>query len=141
MLHQIHENSMSMPCPSNAPSMRETRHLGESPTPAVPKKKGTAKEKVGSESGKLVLSKKAASIVTYVMKWKKKGIETNPLFVCSPYDAYGPYFKGFESKWSPNFTAVENLVFCKTYAAVSEDPTVGIDQMAVTFCGGIWTTM
>ncbi len=35
----------------------------------------------------------------------------------------------------PNFTAVEDLVLCKAYGAVSEDPTVGTDKTAETFGG------
>ena len=37
----------------------------------------------------------------------------------------------------PDFTAVEDLVLCKAYAAVSEDPNVGTDQTAETFWGKV----
>ena len=53
-----------------------------------------------------------------------------PLFVDPPDDAYTPYFKEFEGKRAPNFTAVEDHVLCKAYAAVSEDPAAGTDQTA-----------
>ncbi len=37
-----------------------------------------------------------------------------------------------------NFTAVEDLVLCKAYAAMSEDPTVGTDQTANIFKGEVF---
>ena len=44
----------------------------------------------------------------------------------------------FEGKRAPNFTTVEDLVLCPSYAAVSEDPTVGTDQTAETFWGKVF---
>jgi hypothetical protein len=73
-----------------------------------------------------------------VTKRKKKNSDANPLFVDPPDDAYAPYFKEFEGKRAPNFTTVEDLVLCKSYAAVSEDPTVGTDQTAETFWGKVF---
>jgi hypothetical protein len=73
-----------------------------------------------------------------VTKRRKKNSDANPLFVDPPDDAYAPYFKEFEGKRAPNFTTVEDLVLCKSYAAVSEDPTVGTDQTAETFWGKVF---
>ncbi len=56
-----------------------------------------------------------------------------PFFVDPPDDVFAPYFEEFQSKRAPNFTAVEDLILCKAYAAVSEDPTIGTDQTVETF--------
>ena len=100
-------------------------------------RKGAPKTKGASAAGARKCTKKAASIATPVTKWIKKYSETNPLFLDTPDDAYVPYFKEFEGKRAPNFTAVEDPVLCKSYAAMSEDPTVGIDQTAETFWGEV----
>ncbi len=57
-----------------------------------------------------------------------------------PDDAYVPYFDKFQTKLAPNFTSVEDLILCKLYAAVSEDPTVGTDQTVETFWWKIFET-
>ena len=72
-------------------------------------------------------------MTTPVTKLRKKNTGTDPEFVDPPDYANAPYFKGFEGKRAPNFTVVEDLVLCKTYAAVSEDPTAGMGQTAETF--------
>ena len=71
-------------------------------------------------------------------KRRKKNSDADPLYVDPPDDAYAPYFKEFEGKMAPNFTAVEDLVLCKSYAAVSKDPTVGTNQTAETFGGKVF---
>ena len=98
-------------------------------------RKGAPKAKGVSAAGACKSTKKAASIPTPITKWRKKNSETNPLVIDPPDDAYTPYFKEFEGKRAPNFTTVEDLVLCKSYAAVSGDPTVGINQTAETFWG------
>ena len=98
-------------------------------------RKGAPKAKGASAAGAHKSMKKTASITTPVAKRRKKNSETNPLFVDPPDDAYTPYFKEFEGKRAPNFTAVEDLVLCKSYTSVSKDPTVGTDQTAETFWG------
>ena len=102
---------------------------GESQRKGAPKAKGV------SAVGACKSTKKAALITTPMTNGRKKNSETNPLFVDPPDDAYAPYFKEFEGKRAPNFTAVEDLVLCKSYAIVSKDPTVGTNQTAATFWG------
>ena len=80
-------------------------------------------------------TKTNTAMMTPVMKHRKKNAGTDPLFINPPDDEYTPYFKEFEGMRAPIFTAVEDLVLCKAYAAVSEDPTVGTDQTAETFWG------
>ncbi len=75
-----------------------------------------------------------------ITKRRKKGMEVHPLWNDPPDDAYAPYFEEFQSKRAPNFTPVEDLILCKAYAAVSEDPTVGTDQTVETFWGKIFET-
>ena len=82
--------------------------------------------------------KKTASIVMPVMKQRKKNTETDPLFVDPPDNAYSLYFKEFESKRAPNFTAVEDLVLCKAYTAGSENRNVGINQTAEILWGNVF---
>ena len=98
-------------------------------------RKGAPKAKGASAAGARKSTKKAASIVMPVTKRRKKNSDTDPLFIDPPDDAYAPYFKEFEGKRAPNFTAVEDMVLCKSYAAVSKNPTVGTDQTAETFWG------
>ena len=105
---------------------------GESQRKVAPKAKGASA--VGTRKS----TKKAGSIATPVTKRRKKNSDADPLFVDPPDDAYAPYFKEFEGKRAPNFTTVEDLVLCKSYAAVSEDPTVGTDQTAETFWGKVF---
>ncbi len=105
---------------------------GESQRKVAPKAKGASA--VGTRKS----TKKAGSITTPVTKRRKKNSDADPLFVDPPDDAYAPYFKEFEGKRAPNFTTVEDLVLCKSYAAVSEDPTVGTDQTAETFWGKVF---
>ena len=102
---------------------------GESQRKGAPKAKGV------SAAGARESTKKATSIATPMTKRRKKNSDTNPLFVDPPDDRYAPYFKEFEGKRAPNFTAVKDLVLCKSYAAVSKDPTVGTNQTAETFWG------
>ena len=52
------------------------------------------------------------------LKRRKKGNDSDPLWIDPPDDAYAPYFEEFQSKRAPNFTAVEDLILCKAYAAV-----------------------
>ena len=101
-------------------------------------RKGAPKAKGASAAGARKSTKKAGSIATPVTKRRKKNSDADPLFVDPPDDAYAPYFKEFEGKRAPNFTTVEDLVLCKSYAAVSEDPTVGTDQTAETFWGKVF---
>jgi len=75
-----------------------------------------------------------------ITKRRKKGMEVHPLWNDPPDDAYAPFFQEFQSKRAPNFTPVEDLILCKSYAAVSEDPTVGTDQTVETFWGKIFET-
>ena len=98
-------------------------------------RKGEPKAKGVSAAGACKSTKKAGLIATLVTKRRKKNSDANLLFVDPPDDAYAPYFKEFEGKRAPNFTAVEDLVLCKSYAVVSKDPTVGTDQTAETFWG------
>ena len=100
-------------------------------------RKGAPKAKGESALGTRKSTEKAGSIATPVTKRRKKNSDADPLFVDPPDDAYAPYFKEFEGKRAPNFTTVEDLVLCKSYAAVSEDPTVGTDQTAETFWGKV----
>ncbi len=65
-------------------------------------------------------------------------MDTNPPWVTPPDNAYAPFFEEFQSNQAPNFTAVEDLIFCKENAKVSEDPIVGIDQSVKTFWGKIF---
>ncbi len=79
-------------------------------------------------------AKKTNSVMTIlVMKHRMKNSGIDPQFFDPLDDAYNPYFKKFEGKRAPNCTAVEDLALCKAYAAVSEVPTVGMDQMVETF--------
>ena len=101
-------------------------------------KKDAAKAKGSSAVGArtaMKTSKNTPAMMTPVMKHRKKNARTDPLFVEPHDDAYTSYFKELEVKRAPNFTAVEDLVLCKAYKAVSEDPTVGTDQTAETFWG------
>ena len=98
-------------------------------------RKGAPKAKGASAAGTRKSTKKAGSITTPITKRRKKNSDADPLFVDPPDDTYAPYFKEFEGKRTPNFTAVKDLVLCKSYAAVSEDPTVGTDHTAETFWG------
>ena len=98
-------------------------------------RKGAPKAKGASAAGARKSTKNTASIVTPLTKRRKKNSETNPLFVDPPDDAYAPYFKECGGKRAPNFTAQEDLVLCKSYAAISKDPTVGTNQTAKTFWG------
>ncbi len=52
-----------------------------------------------------------------------------------PDKADALFFEEFQSKQAPNFTAVEDLILCKLYAAVSEDPIVGMYQAVNKFWG------
>ncbi len=63
-----------------------------------------------------------------ITKRRKKGMDANSLWVAPQ----------FQSKQASNFTAVEDLVFCKAYAAVLEDSTVGTDQNEENFLGKIF---
>ncbi len=101
-------------------------------------RKGAPKAKGASAAGAHKSTKKATLITTPMTKRRKKNSDANPLFVDPPDDAYAPYFKEFDGKMAPNFTTVEDLVLCKSYAAVSEDPTVGTDQTAETFWGKVF---
>ncbi len=67
-------------------------------------------------------------------------MDVHPLWNNPPDDVYAPYFEEFQSKRSPNFTTVEDLILFKSYAAISEDPTVGTDQTVGTFWGKIFET-
>ena len=98
-------------------------------------RKGAPKAKGVSAAGACKSTKKATLIATPMTKRRKKNSDANPLFVDPHDDAYAPYFKEFEGKRAPNFTAVEDLVLCKSYAAVSKDHTVGTNQTAETFWG------
>ena len=118
---------------------------GNSQRKGAPKAKGASAagarkytKKAASNTTPVTSTKKATSITTPVTKRKQKNSDANPLFVDPPDDAYAPYFKEFEGKRAPNFTTVEDLVLCKSYAAVSEDPTVGTDQTAETFWGKVF---
>ncbi len=93
-------------------------------------KKDAAKANGASAVGVHKQTKTNAAIATSVMKCKKKNAGSDPLFVDPPDDAFASYFEEFEGKRASNFTAVEDLVLCKAYTAVSEDPTVGTDQTA-----------
>ena len=55
-------------------------------------------------------------------KEDEQNTETHPLFVDppDPDNAYRPYFEEFKGKRASNITAVENLVLCKGYVAVSK---------------------
>ncbi len=79
--------------------------------------------------------KNTAAMMTSVMRHRKKNDGIDPLFVDPCDEAYAPYFKEFDGQRAPNFTAVEDLVFYKACAAVSEDTTVGTNQTAETFWG------
>ncbi len=81
-----------------------------------------------------------STVAVAITKRKKKGEDADPLYVDPPDDVSAPYFEEFASKWAPNFTAVEDLVLCKAYTAVSEDPTVGMDQTVETIWGKIFTS-
>ena len=109
--------------------------LGKKGASGELQRKGAPKTKGASAAGACKSTKKTASIATPVTKRRKKNSESNPLFVDPPDDAYAPYLKEFKGKRAPNFTAVEDLVLCKSYAAMSEDPTVGTTQTAETFWG------
>ena len=118
---------------------------GNSQRKGAPKAKGASAagarkytKKAASNTTPVTSTKNATSITTPVTKRRKKNSDANPLFVDPPDDAYAPYFKEFEGKRAPNFTTVEDLVLCKSYAAVSEDPTVGTDQTAETFWGELF---
>ncbi len=50
-------------------------------------------------------------------------MDANPLWVAPPDDAYTPCFEEFQSKWAANVTGVEDIILCKTYAAILEDHT------------------
>ena len=94
-------------------------------------------------SSKQSTPKKRASkstVAVVITKRKKKGEYSDPLYVDPPDDVFAPYFEEFQSKRAPNFTAVEDLILCKAYAAVSEDPTIGTDQTVETFWGKIFTS-
>ena len=101
-------------------------------------KKDSAKANRASAVGACKQTKTNTAIVTSMTKCKKKNAGSDPFFVDPPDDTYAPYFKEFEGERAPNFTAVEDLVLCKAYAAVSDDPTVGTDQTAETFWGNIF---
>ncbi len=85
-------------------------------------------------------SKMVALAATSVTMRKKRGEDVDPLFLDPPSDAYAPNFKEFKSKRAPNFTTVKDITLCKTYAAVSEVPTVGTDQNTETFWYKIFTS-
>ena len=84
-------------------------------------KKNAANANGASAVGACKESKTNTAIATPITKRKKKTAGSDHLFVDPPDDAYAPYFKEFEGKRAPNFTAVEDLVLCKTYAAESEN--------------------
>ena len=91
-----------------------------------------------SAAGARKSTKKSVAIPTPTTKRRKKNSDADPLFVDPPDDAYAPYFVEFDGKRAPNFTNVEDLVLCRAYGAVSEDPTVGTDQTAETFWGKVF---
>ncbi len=101
-------------------------------------KEDAAKAHGASAVGACKQTKTKAAIVTPTTKRKKKNAGSDPLFVDPPDDADAPQFKEFRGKRAPNFNAVEDLVLCKAYAAVSEDPTVGTDETAETFLGNVF---
>ncbi len=95
---------------------------GHKKTTGKVQKKDAAKANDASVVGAYKQPKTNAAIVTPMTKHKKKNAWSDPLFVDPPDDAYTPYFKEFEGKRAPYyFTAVEDLVLCKTYAAESEN--------------------
>jgi len=69
---------------------------------------------------------------------QKRGEDVDPLFVDPTDDAYAPYFQDFNSKRAPDFTAVKDITLCEAYAAVSKEPTVGMDQTTETFWSKIF---
>ncbi len=71
-------------------------------------------------------------------KRRKKGMDVHPLWVNIPNNAYAPHFEEFQTKWASNFTSVEDLILCKLYAVVSEDPTVVTYQTVKIFWGKIF---
>ncbi len=114
--------------------MAHSKHDSEQKkTMGKAQKKDAAKTNGASAVGACKQTKTNAAMVTPMTKPKKKNTGSGPLFVDPPDDAYAPYFKEFEGKRAPNFTAVEDLVLCRAYTAVSKDPTVGTDQSAETF--------
>ncbi len=46
-------------------------------------------------------------------------------FYNPPNQIYTPYFEEFQNKWTATFTAVDDLLFCEAYAAVSKSQSVG----------------
>ncbi len=72
-----------------------------------------------------------------ITKGRKKGMDVHPLWNDSPDNVYAPYFEEFQCKRAPNFPTVEDLILCKSYTAVSEDHTVGMDQTVETFWGKV----
>ena len=128
-----------MACSNRADDSRKKADSGNS------QRKGASKTRAVSASaartsaaGARKSTKKSIAIPTPTTKRRKKNSDADPLFVDPPNDAYAPYFVEFEGKRAPNFTAMEDLVFCKSYAAVSKDPTVGTDQTAETIWGKIF---
>ena len=123
----------------NKKSLKYSNNLGNKKTlcktPLSMKKKDASKAKDASAAGACKAMKKVALIALPGTKQRKKNTETDLLFVNPPDDTYAPYFNEFEGKRAPNFTAVEDLVLFKGYAAVSEDHTVGTDQTAESFWG------
>ena len=71
-------------------------------------RKGEPKAKGVSAAGACKSTKKAVSITTPVTKRRTKNSDANPLFIDPPDDACTPYFKDFEGKRAPNFTATAN---------------------------------
>ena len=111
------------------------RDSGQKKTTGKAQKNDAAKTNGASAIGACKQTKTNTAIVTPVTKHKKKNAGSDPLFVDPPDYAYAPYFNKFEGKRAPNFTAVEDRVLCKAYAAVSKDPIVGTDQTAESFWG------
>ncbi len=56
-------------------------------------------------------------------------MDVHPLGNDPSDDVYAPYFEEFQSKQASNVTIVEDLILCKSYATVSEDPTVGCGDL------------
>ena len=111
---------------------------GQRKTTGKAQKKDAAKTNGASAVGARKATKTTktnAAMMTPVMKHRKKKAWTDPLFVDTPDDVYASYFKEFEDKRVSSFTSVDDLVLCKAYAAVSEDPTVGTNRTAETFWG------
>ena len=108
-------------------------HSGNKKATSEAQKNDAAKAYGASAVGACKQTKTNASIASPMMKSKKKNAANDPCFVDPPDDTYNPYFKDFEGERVPNFTAAEDLVLCKAYAAVLGDLTVGIDPTAETF--------